>query len=98
MIPSSKINLISFDTFYSTYLENYISSSESKIEIGQVRDKLKKYLNSKEVVDNLESDVFERITESEIEEYFIGESFQGGNISELNDIEILKVLIDKNKF
>lgn len=97
-LPSSKINLISFDTFYSTYLENYISSSESKIEIGQVRDKLKKYLNSKEVVDNLESDVFERITESEIEEYFIGESFQGGNISELNDIEILKVLIDKNKF
>ena len=97
MHPDSKISMISFDTFYSTHLENYMDNNNAKVEICKIRDRINDYLNSKELRDNFENDILEQITDSEVENYFMGKGWNGGNIFEVNDIEVLKVSIDQNK-
>lgn len=97
-LPGSQINMLSFDAFYSSYLESLISNSETKVEISQVRDKLNDYLNGTVLLSSLENEIQFILDDQDIDDYFVGEPFKGGNISELTDVEIHKVTVNNQSF
>ena len=93
--PNSNLEMVSFYDFYIKYLDFLIDDGDAKIEINAIRDKMKDYLSGGSFVSDLEGRMIDRINEQEIEDFLLCECFDGGNVSEVNDISITKIDIDR---
>lgn len=93
--PHADIEMLSFDDFYAKYMDDIMEDGEAKIEINAVRNKVNDYLADAEFISDLENRLMEFISDEEIESWLLEECFDGGLVSEVNDIDVLKISINR---
>lgn len=93
--PNSDIDMFSFNDFFAKYMDEIMEDGEAKIEISAVRDKVNEYLANAEFISDLENRLWDFISEQDIESWLLEECFDGGLVSEVNDIDVFKISINR---
>ncbi len=96
--PNSKLVMMKFYDFYVSTLEKHIDSSDAKLEINRIKDKLNEYLSSIDIKYDLEQKILDNIDILKIEKFLKGNELEEGRISDLLEIDIKKIDIDKDTF
>lgn len=92
--PNSDIEMLSFDDFFAKYMDDIMEDGEAKIEIRAIRNKVNEYLMNAEFIHDLENRLLDLISEQDVENWLLEECFDGGLVSEVNDIDILDIRVN----